>query len=265
MIAPEPSPVAGGPPAYPLGVRASHALNLVAVVLLVGSGLQIFDAHPALYAADASDPDRVVLSLPAPADAQPGNDPKLQMTILGHRFEVGGNAPQDVPPPIANGGWLEGGRRLHFMASLFFIANGLLYFAGMALSRRKRAVWPYKADLAELGPALRDHFRIPPVLHGRGGGLNPMQKIAYLAVPGLLAPLLVATGLALSPQWDALVPFWSDLFGGRQFARTWHFVAMAGLIGFIASHILLVALSGRHTIWRMVTGKVVAPAEAPRP
>jgi thiosulfate reductase cytochrome b subunit len=247
-----------GPPTYPALVRLTHFLNVLALFVLIGSGLQIFNAHPTLYYADTSDPKKVVLSLPAPAQDLPGGG-KLQMIIFNNRFPVGANALQEVPTPVALGGWLEGGRRMHFTAAYILMLNGLIYLAFMLFGRRKRFVWPGMADLRQLGPTLRDHLRFPPILHGPGGGLNAMQKMAYFAVPVLLTPFVVATGLALSPQWDAIVPFWSDLFGGRQFARTWHFIGMTALLGFIASHVMLVALSGRYTILRMITGKVVPP------
>jgi thiosulfate reductase cytochrome b subunit len=253
-------PDTGGPPTYPVLVRLTHFVSLLATFVLIGSGLQIFNAHPTLYAADASDPDKVILSLPAPAQDLPDGG-KLEMILFNKRFGVSAQAFQEIPAPIAQGGWLEGGRRMHFTASWILIANGLFYLTMMVFGRRKRFVWPGLADLRQIGPTLRDHLRIPPVLHGPKGALNPMQKMAYFAVPVLLTPFVVATGLALSPQWDAIFPYWSDLFGGRQFARSWHFLGMLALIGFIASHVLLVAISGRYTILRMVTGKVVTPAE----
>jgi thiosulfate reductase cytochrome b subunit len=197
-------------PTSPWPIRLSHALNGVVLVVLIGSGLQIFNAHPALYASDASDPAHIVLSL------------------------------EQIP--FGLGGWLAGARRMHFMAALFFIFNGLLYLGVMLASGRYKAVWPERADLKRLGPALRDHLRLPPVLAGQDGGFNPLQKLSYFGVAALLGPFVVATGLALSPQWDALVPFWTDLFGGRQFARTWHFAAMAGLVGFTFMHVVMVLL-----------------------
>ncbi|MDB5095901.1 MAG: hypothetical protein JWM80_322 [Cyanobacteria bacterium RYN_339] len=244
------------PPTYPAWTRLTHALNGLALLTLICSGLQIFDANPALYASDTSDPDHLVLSLPAPVAQNADGSVSLEMGLLGRQVAVPANAPQTVPAPLALGGWLEGGRRLHFTAALFFMVNGLLYLLAMALGKRKRLVWPARADLKQILPSLRNHLRIPPQLHGPGGGLNPMQKTAYFAVPVLLAPFVVATGLALSPQWDAIFPFWTDLFGGRQFARTWHFAAMLALVGFLFMHVTMVFLSGRKTIWRMITGKV---------
>lgn len=241
-------------PTYPVWVRLCHLVNIVALVVMATSGLQIFNAHPVLYAADDANAARTVLSLPQSAedDDRPGQP--THMTLLGHEIATGTFALDAVPPPLAQGGWLEGARRIHFTAAWVFVLNGLLYLALMVARRRRRAVWPGRADLPLVWPAIRDHLRVPPVLHSADGGLNPLQKMAYLAIPGLLAPFVIATGLALSPQWDAMVPWWTDLFGGRQFARTWHFVAMLGFFGFIAGHLLLVAISGPSTWAKMVTG-----------
>jgi thiosulfate reductase cytochrome b subunit len=243
-------------PSYPLWVRLTHALNGIALLVLICSGLQIFNANPALYASDASDPEHLVFSLPAPVAQNADGSVSLAMGVLGRQVAVSPNAPTTVPAPLAQGGWLAGGRRLHFTAAWFFLVNGLLYLLAMGLGKRRQRVWPGRADLAEAWPSFKAHLRFPPQLHGKDGGLNPLQKAAYLAVPGLLAPFLVATGLALSPQWDAIFPFWTDLFGGRQFARTWHFAAMLGLLGFLFMHVTMVFLSGRRTILRMVTGRV---------
>ncbi|HMV70080.1 MAG TPA: cytochrome b/b6 domain-containing protein, partial [Myxococcota bacterium] len=123
---------------------------------------------------------------------------------------------------------------------------------------------PTPADLRALGPSIRDHLRWPPVLHGPGGSLNPMQKVGYFAVPALLAPAIVATGLALSPTWDALVPWWTDVLGGRQMARTLHFAAMLLFFLFITAHVALVIVSGPRTWVRMITGEVEEAHDEPR-
>lgn len=245
------------PPTYPLGVRVSHALNVGAIVLLAMSGLQIFNAHPRLYASDDSDPARVVLTLPGP-----GASGANEMIVLGWTVPTGSWSMPAIPQGATLGGWLGGSRRVHFTAAWLFITNGALYLSYMLAARRRRAVWPGLSDLRELGPSIRDHLRFPPVLHGPGGSLNPMQKIGYFAIPTLLAPFLVATGLAMSPTWDAIVPWWTDLFGGRQFARTWHFVAMTALFAFIFAHVSLVLISGPSTWAKMVTGGAT-PKEGP--
>jgi thiosulfate reductase cytochrome b subunit len=236
-------------PTYPLLVRFSHALNVVVFVLMAMSGMQIFNAHPRLYASDDADPAHLVFSLPGPTAS--GDN---AMVVAGQTVGTGSFAMPYLPAAVTIGGWLGGSRRVHFTASWFFVVNGVLYLAYMLARPRKRAVWPGLQDLRDLPRSVREHLRWPPVLHGPNGALNPMQKIGYFAVPVLLAPMIVATGLALSPTWDAIVPWWTDLFGGRQFARTWHFVSMVLFFSFIIAHVSLVLLSGPTTWAKMVTG-----------
>lgn len=253
---PETRPVA---PTFPLLVRLTHGLNAVLVVVLVMSGLQIFNAHTALYAADDSDPQRIVLALPEWVGMSPEGRPRYRMVVAGRAVETSWSMTA-FRPPLTLGGWLAGGRRVHFAAALVLVLNGLVYLALMAMSRRRSAVWPVRRDFRAVGTSVRAH------LGGRlvepGGGYNPLQKIAYAGVTLVLAPLLVATGLAMSPAWDALVPFWTDLFGGRQMARTIHFVAMGLLVGFAVVHTVLVAIAGWPTLRRMITGKPVGGSDA---
>lgn len=213
------------PPTYPLAIRVAHWVNVLALVALVGSGLQIFHAHPALYAADDSDARRLVFSL------------------------------AEVPAQLRLGGWLEGGRKIHLALAWVFLLNGALYLGAMLHRRRDRLVWPRRADLQAIPAAIRDHLRWPPRLEGAAGGLNPLQKVAYFGVVAFLGPFVVATGLALSPTWDAIVPWWTDMLGGRQFARTWHFVAMVALLGFGAVHLVMVALAGPVAWMKMLGGR----------
>ena len=212
-------------PDYPAVVRVAHWLNVVALVALVMSGLQISNAHPALYLGDASDPRNLLLALP------------------------------EFPKNATLGGWLAGGRRVHFTLAWLFVLNGLLYLGVVLATRRDRAVWPRRVDLAGVPAAIRDHLRFPPRLEGAGGGLNPLQKLAYAGVALGLGPLLVVTGLALSPAWDAAFPWWTDMLGGRQSARTWHFLGMAAFLGFVAVHLLMVAFAGPRAWLRMITGR----------
>jgi thiosulfate reductase cytochrome b subunit len=252
-----------GPPTYPLGIRVSHWLSAVALVVMAMSGLEIFNAHPVLYAADDSRASRTVLSLPTPVQKTADGQMHNEMVLFGRTFDTGAITMPSFPATVTLGGWLAGARRLHFATAWIFVLNGLLYVGYMLVRPRKYAVWPGIADLREIGPALRNHLRIPPVLHGAHGGLNPLQKISYFAVPMLLAPFIVATGLALSPQWDALFPWWTGLFGGRQFARTWHFGALLAFVGFIFIHVVLVTLEGPSTLARMVTGGRKGDAPVP--
>ncbi len=90
-----------------------------------------------------------------------------------------------------------------------------------------------------------------------------LQKLAYLAVALILLPLMLLTGLAMSPGMDAAFPVLLDMFGGRQSARTIHFIAATGIVLFVVVHLVMVLLSG---VWNnlrsMITGRyVIEPAE----
>jgi thiosulfate reductase cytochrome b subunit len=240
-------------------VRATHWLNAAVVVVLLMSGLQIFNAHTALYASDDSNPSRIVFSLPEPVGADAQGKPRYRMVLFGHAYATSWSMTA-VPPQLTMGGWLAGGRRVHFAAAVLLVGNGLLYLGYMAFSRRRRAAWPQGRDFRRIPESFKAHLKGQVV--EPGGAYNPLQKIAYAGIALGLGPLLVATGLAMSPQWDALFPFWTDMFGGRQMARTLHFVAMGLLAAFIVQHITLVALAGWPHLRRMITGKPVGGSDA---
>jgi thiosulfate reductase cytochrome b subunit len=85
---------------------------------------------------------------------------------------------------------------------------------------------------------------------------NPLQKLAYLGVVFVLAPLAIMTGLAMSPQMDTVLGWWLQLVGGRQSARTLHFVAMALFVLFTVVHVLMVVYAGPvNELRSMITGR----------
>jgi len=95
--------------------------------------------------------------------------------------------------------------------------------------------------------------RKDPPAHGK---YNPLQKLAYTLVLFVFAPLIVLSGLALAPSFDAAFPWVTVMFGGRQFARLWHFVLMVALCGFFAMHVILVVTTGvRNHLASMITGR----------
>jgi thiosulfate reductase cytochrome b subunit len=242
-------------PRFPLLTRLTHWLNVVAIAVMIMSGLQIFNAHTALYTGEDADPAHAILSLPQQVDVNPDGSARYEMRLLGHAINPGRFTMTEFPSSVTLGGWLAGGRRVHFAAAWLLLLNGLLYLGHMLATGRWRAVWPLGEDWRGIGPTIRDHLRFPPVLHGVAGAYNPLQRITYALIVLGVVPLVIATGLALSPAWDAILPFWTDLFGGRQAARAWHFGAMAALIAFTIMHVALVALAGWPSLRRMITGR----------
>ena len=91
---------------------------------------------------------------------------------------------------------------------------------------------------------------------------NVLQKLAYLGVLVVLIPVMILTGLTMSPSMDATWPWLLDLFGGRQTARSIHFIAAWALVGFLVVHLVMVVLAGPvNEIRSMITGRYRLPEE----
>jgi thiosulfate reductase cytochrome b subunit len=249
---------------HALTTRLCHWVTVLCLLVLVPSGLQIFNAHPALYWGERSDPDRALLAL----RAVPGPDEELRgiTEVLGHRFDTTGLLGASIEDgervergfpvwtTLPGSQWLAMGRRWHFFFAWLFVLNALA-FAIYALPSRHatRDLVPGPRDLAGLGTSLRDHLRLR---FPRGEAeYNVLQKLAYVVVIAILGPLVVLTGLAMSPWIDATLPLLPALFGGRQSARTVHFATTFAFLGFTIVHVFMVAASGlRDNLRGIVTG-----------
>lgn len=251
-------------------VRISHWLNVLFLIILIMSGLQIFNAHPALYWGDRSDRDRPLLSI-RPMQTE-GRDVIGVTTILGHRFETTGvlgyshGSGRAFPAwaTIPSAKWLAMGRQWHLFFAWLFLMNGLI-FAAYALASRHvtRDLAPTSQDLRGIGRSLKDHLTLTHPTGEAANRYNVLQKLAYMTIVFIVAPLIVLTGLAMSPTIDTAVPWLLTIFGGRQAARTIHFLACFSFVGFIVLHILQVVLTGGFNNLRsMVTGWFVIKHEA---
>jgi thiosulfate reductase cytochrome b subunit len=110
------------------------------------------------------------------------------------------------------------------------------------------------SDLPKLLPMQLYYLRLRPEPPPHGT-YNPLQKAAYTLVFFVFFPLLILTGLALGPGVDATVPWLTVVFGGRQFARLWHFTLMVLLFGYFGTHLALVVSTGFWNNMRsMITG-----------
>lgn len=250
-------------------VRLSHWVNVACLFVLIGSGLQIFNAHPALYWGDRSDRDEPFLAMRAVRSDS--GEPRGITTILGHEFDTtgllgysGGRARgfpawATIPGPQ----WLAMGRQWHLFFAWLFVVNGLIFWAYGWLSRHfTRDVIPQGRDLRMIGRAVRDHLRLKHPTSEDAKHYNVLQKLAYAAVILGLGPLIVLTGLTMSPTIDAAAPWLLDLFGGRQSARTLHFLACFAFVGFIVIHVSQVILTGLvNNLRSMITGWYRLPEE----
>ncbi len=210
-----------------LFTRIWHWVSAAAVIVMIMSGLMISNAHPHLYWGEyGANFDRAWLELPH----FPG-----WMTI-----------PSDYSLAL--------GRRWHLAFAWVFAFSLLAYLIVGLLNRHiQRDVALTKAEIAprHLWQDIKDHVRLR---FGDGHAYNPLQKIAYSIALFILFPLIIMTGLALSPGIDAATHL-TALFGGRASVRSVHFIVMTGIALFIVVHLVLVVLAGPvNEIRSMITG-----------
>jgi thiosulfate reductase cytochrome b subunit len=262
---------------HSLAVRVMHWANVVALLLLLMSGLQIFNAHPALYWGKSSYSGRPAV-LDLHAEMRDDGRAVGVTELFGHKFETtgvlglsrgpdGGLTERGFPAWITLPGpqWLAMARRWHFFFAWLFVINGAAYVAYSLWSRHlSRDLAPTRRDWRSIGGSIVDHlkFRHP---HGEAAkDYNVLQKIAYLTVMFGLLPFIVLLGIAMSPSVDSLWPGWIDLFGGRQSARTLHFLAALGIVLFVLIHVFEVVITGFwNNLRSMITGRfeIDAPRE----
>jgi len=252
-----------------LPVRISHWLNIPFLIILIMSGLQIFNAHPALYWGDRSDREQPLLSI-RPVQTESG-ETKGVTTILSQQFEttgvlgysdgMGRAFPAWATIPSAK--WLAMGRQWHLFFAWLFVINGLIFTAYALASRHAtRDLAPTGKDLRGIGKSVKDHLILRHPIGDEAKRYSVLQKLAYTGILFIVAPLIVLTGLAMSPTIDAAVPSLLTIFGGRQAARTIHFVVCFSLVGFVVIHLLQVILTGFwNNIRSMVTGWCVVKHE----
>lgn len=252
-----------------LPVRISHWLNVPCLIILIMSGLQIFNAHPALYWDDRSDRDQPLLSI-RPMKTESGEMRGIT-TIMGYKFDTTGvlgysNGSRRAFPAwatVPSAKFLAMGRQWHLFFAWLLVINGLFFTAYALISRHvTRDLAPTGKDLRGIGKAVKDHlvFRHPTGEEARR--YNVLQKLAYVGVLFVVAPLIILTGLTMSPTIDTAFPWLLTIFGGRQAARTIHFIACFTFVGFIVIHVVEVILTGFfNNIRSMVTGWFVVKHE----
>lgn len=252
-----------------LPVRISHWLNVPCLLILIMSGLQIFNAHPALYWGDRSDRDQAWLSI-RPMKTESGEIRGIT-TILGYKFDTTGVLGYSDGSGRAFPAWatvpsykfLGMGRQWHLFFAWLLVINGLFFTAYALISRHFTLdLTPTGKDLRGIGKAVKDHIVLRHPTGHDTKGYNVLQKLAYVAILFVVAPLIILTGLAMSPTIDAAFPWLLTVFGGRQGARTIHFIACFSFVGFIVIHVVQVMLTGFFNNMRaMVTGWFVVKRE----
>lgn len=209
-----------------LSTRLWHWMNAVVAIVLLMSGLMISNAHPRLYWGEyGANFDAAWLELP--------------------RFPGWATIPSTYNLAL--------GRQWH-LAFAWLFAFGLLAYLIRSLVNRhlQKDVALARAEVApsHLWADIKKHARLDFGDHHTG--YNPLQKISYSLVLFVLFPLLIVTGLAMSPGFNAIVPL-PDLFGGRQSARSVHFICAAAMAAFTVLHVVLVLLAGPIDQMRSMT------------
>lgn len=232
-------------------VRISHWILAASALTLAVSGFVILMAHPRLYWGVA------------------GNDltPALFELPITRNYKHGGWAAPVVffpgPKPIVSeartydifneNGWA---RSLHFLAAWFLAVTALIYLAaGLVGGHLRRHLVPRFRELAPrlLWHDVLAHLHLPVPRAPGGPPYGPLQKVAYFSVVFLMLPLMVVTGLTMSPAVTAAYPGLLDVFGGSQSARTIHFFVFAALVLFLVVHLAMVVLTGFKRQMRAMT------------
>jgi thiosulfate reductase cytochrome b subunit len=254
---------------HSLVVRITHWINVVCILFLLMSGLQIFNATPALYVGQYADFDHPIVSI---TGRNTPTGPVGETTILGARINTSG-----VLGLSSDGGqlyirafpsWatiptyqdLATGRRWHFFFAWVFAINGAIYLIANLWNRHIwRDLVPSVRDLRGLPHTIVEHAKLH-FAHVRD--YNPLQKLAYLGIL-LVLIVIVLAGMTMSPGLDAAFPWLVDLFQGRQTARTVHFIAATLIVLFVVAHLVMVLISGVwNNIRSMITGRYVIRPEA---
>lgn len=221
---------------HAFSTRLWHWINAWAIIVLFMTGLNISNAHRYLYWGDYGFD---------PADAW--------LAVI--KFPAWATIPQGYNLAVA--------RDWHIMAAWPFGVGLLFIWIAMLVNghfRRDLITTPRDWTPAAVIASLKAHSG---GADGADHGYNPVQRILYGGVFGVLLPMMVLTGLSISPGFEPAAPWLVDLFGGRQSARSLHFLAAWGIFGFFVIHLVL-ALADWRLILEMFTGGHRAePAPAP--
>ena len=234
-------------------VRACHWLIAGALLTMLVSGYFILMVHPRLYWGEAgNDLMPALIELPVSNNHQPENLVRTDTftNIAGNPESAWRNFNQ-----FNENGWA---RSLHFLAGWALVGTALIYvLAGLVTGHVRRNLLP---GLRELAPSalwsdFRAHLR-PQGANAAGAPYGLLQRITYIGVVFLALPLMVITGLAMSPAVSAGFPFLLDLFGGYQSARTVHFFGFTAFVLFVLIHVGMVIATGfRRQLRAMIRGQ----------
>jgi len=225
-------------------VRSTHWITALAFLGLLVSGIEIVISHPRFYWGENGNVlTPVLFKLPIPSSRA--------LVPTGYGYVL----------PDQNG-W---SRYLHFQSAWLAVLTGLVYVAaGFTSGHFRKDLLPRAEDVSwrALAGSIGGHLRFVRPDPAEAWSYNLLQRLSYLTVIFALGPLVVWTGLAMSPAFTSAFPASVNLLGGRQSARTVHFFAAASLLLFFLVHVGMVWFAGfRSRMRAMITGRIDGPAE----
>ena len=255
-----------------LSTRLWHWINAGTLLILLMSGLMIFNAHPRLYWGHyGANPDPAWLEIGAAEGSgflRVGPATVPTTGVLGVWTDPEGEVRRRAFPhwaTLPSGYNLALARRWHLTFGWVF-AIGIVAYGLWSLGNGhlRRDLLPTRKEMrpSHVWADIKHHARLNFPKGAAALRYNILQKASYLGVMGVLIPVMILTGLTMSPSMVASWPWLIDLFGGRQSARSIHFIAAALLVLFVVVHILMVLLAGPFNEMRsMITGRFRLPKE----
>jgi len=226
-------------------VRVTHWITTLCFLALLVSGIEIVISHPRFYWGETGN----VLTTPF-----------FKLPIPSSRALVPTGYSYVLPD---QNGW---SRYLHFQAAWVLVLTGLLYIISILFTGHLRKnLLPRQADLSlrAFSAAIANHLRFKRPSEAEVWSYNLLQRLTYLFVIFVLFPLVIWTGLAMSPAFVSAFPLTVTSLGGQQSARTIHFFVSVALVLFLIVHVIMIFLAGFWTRVRaMITGRAAnAPME----
>jgi thiosulfate reductase cytochrome b subunit len=225
-------------------VRVTHWITALCFLALLVSGFEIVISHPRFYWGETgNDLTPTLFKLPIPSSRA--------LVPTGYGYVL----------PDQNG-W---SRYLHFQAAWVVVLTGLLYLVfGVVTGHFRKNLLPGQADRSwrAFSTAIVKHLRFERPVAAEAWSYNLVQRLSYLFVIFVLFPLVIWTGLAMSPAFVSAVPATVNLLGGQQSARTLHFFVSLALLLFVLVHVGMVCLAGfRSRMRAMITGRAASDME----
>jgi thiosulfate reductase cytochrome b subunit len=225
-------------------VRATHWITALSFLALLLSGIEIVISHPRFYWGENGNVlTPVLFKLPLPSSRS--------LVPTGYGYVL----------PDQNG-W---SRYLHFQSAWLVVLTGLIYVvAGIVSGHIRKDLMPRRREFSwrALRATVASHLRFERPSPAEARSYNLLQRLTYLLVIFILFPLLIWTGLAMSPAFTSAFPSSVTLLGGRQSARTLHFLIAVSLLLFLLVHVGMVWFAGfRERMRAMITGRIDGPLE----